>query len=66
MTAAQVVVTLAGAALALGVNVYFFVPRRTRVHGATRGGVTMPGAGGGSLVMPGDGHPGENPRPPAA
>ena len=30
MTAAQVVVTLAGAALAIGVNLYFFAPRRVR------------------------------------
>jgi hypothetical protein len=66
MTAAQVMVTLAGAALAIGVNVYFFGPRRGRRGAPRDGGSTVPRAGGGSLVMPGDGHPGENPRPPAA
>ena len=68
MTAAQVIVTLAGAALAIGVNVYFFATAGARARrGAPRdGGATAPREGGGSLVMPGDGGPGENPRPPAA
>ena len=41
MTAAQVVVTLAGVALAVAVNVWFFAPARRRnarsAHAGTRG-----------------------------
>ena len=69
MTAAQVVVTLAGAALAIAVNLYFFAPRRaTRRRDTPRDGVAAaPGAGGGSLVIPGDGRAGPgSPRSPAA
>ena len=38
MTAAQVVVTIAGAALAVAVNVYFFAPGRARKAERRAGG----------------------------
>jgi len=61
MTPAQVVVTIAGAALAVGVNVYFFAPRHGR---ARRGGSATPRDGAqsdsGALVMPDEG--GDRPR----
>jgi len=38
MTAAQVVVTLAGVALAVAVNVYFFAPARARKARSARAG----------------------------
>ena len=46
MTAAQVVVTLAGVALAVAVNVYFFAPARARKAVSARAGTRSGRAGG--------------------
>jgi len=62
MTPVQIAITLAGAALAVAVNVWFFAaPRPRRASGASRDarGSGSNGAGhhGAALVMPGEGRP---------
>jgi hypothetical protein len=62
MTPVQITVTLAGVALAVAVNVWFFAAGRPRKAGGASGdprgsGSTGAGHHGAALVMPGEGRP---------